>query len=413
MHVGTHSDQIAERRTAAPLSAPLLVWLVGLLVLVTTVAHAGPPERAAASHRLAVKYYQRGDIEKALEAWREADRLDPSWKYAFNIASALIELDRPAEAWEANRRALRYGVPSAQKTVVDAQREKLEATLSQSHAWIELTVVPADAQVTRNGEPWLSPRMRWTAEPASELVIARDGYVTQTFRWGHPRGERTQKTVTLERKQKHGDLIVEGTPAGAVVKVRGAAVGTLPRYEGSWATDTYQVEVVLEGHTTWRDIVQIRANATARIRVVLEPAPIPKTTIVSSSDGDGNLAMTVAKWSTLGLAVASAATSGGLFGLAASTKGDLEELNEKARNQTISDYDAYRLTYEDKSRQYDRAEAAAWALLAVSIGATAATVTLFVLDAQEDEPDPEASFAPIVVPSAMPSGAAIHGIWRF
>lgn len=56
-------------------------------------------------------------------------------------------------------------------------------------------------------------------------------------------------------------LIVQGEPAGAVIMVDGADVGTLPRWEGTVRGGNHDVVVELEGYETFRSRTWVDANA--------------------------------------------------------------------------------------------------------------------------------------------------------
>jgi hypothetical protein len=376
--------------------------LIALALLMAPTALAGPPEEADALHKSAVKAYKAGQLKKALEYWRQAQALAPSWKYSFNIATVQKALGRPKDAWESNQRTLRYGVPEKYRKTVLQQREQLEERLLEGHAWIELTVVPADAMVTRNGVPWPPPRRVWTREPASVLSVARDGYEPVEERWEHPTGARYNRTVELVRRQKKGRLLVSGAPAGARIFLDGRPVGQLPEYEAALPEGRYELEVRADGYVPWRELVSIKATAPYTAEVQLQVDTTPQASLTDSGLGK----YMVGKWASLGLAAAALGLSGGLFAWASSESEDVEKLNNSVASGNI-DYGTYNSRYDKQHSEWQEPYISAWVMVAIGTAAAATSITLFVLDMDEDGAEP------IISPYWVPGGVGVSGHMKF
>ncbi len=166
--------------------------------------------------------------DEALALWARAEALAPQWKYAFNQASVLAFLGRPAEAWAACERARAHGVPPEHAGEVDAEQRRIEDVLLADHALLALTVEPADACVTLDGAPLAASGRAILRRATSRLVVAREGHATLDEPWAHPIGARTSRTVRLASLPLAASAATSGAaaPAGATGATRGSATPT-------------------------------------------------------------------------------------------------------------------------------------------------------------------------------------------
>jgi tetratricopeptide (TPR) repeat protein len=125
-----------------------------------------------------------------------------SWDHPsihFNLAVALVHLDRPLEAYDQLTRALAYGAApfDAERYAQALGYQKL---LAARLATLEVACAEPDADVRLDGEPLFRGPGRATRvlEPgAHELVATRPGYVTSSRALVLAAGARTLETLAL------------------------------------------------------------------------------------------------------------------------------------------------------------------------------------------------------------------------
>ena len=182
-----------------------LARLLALFSLCTLCMGAAPPEdeqAAAKLHDRAIRSYEKGETSVAIEHWREAERLHPHWKYAFNLASALTRTEQWLDAWQAFERLTSYAPPARFAGKVAELRALVRGNLLRTHAHIALSVEPEGAEVTRNSEPWKGPRAAWTTDEMSRLRVTHPGYVALERTWSHPKGGNRTLQLRLKKKPK-------------------------------------------------------------------------------------------------------------------------------------------------------------------------------------------------------------------
>jgi hypothetical protein len=138
----------------------------------------------------------------------------------------------------------------------------------------------------------------------AELLQADDAYV-----------ERHRATLLLAQEfvGRHlGTLLIEGQPEGAVVKVDGRSLGTLPLTRPlRLAVGSYQLEVTRPGYYPLQRPIHIGAGGTLRESLALAPlgeapAALERVAAVPSAAG----APRWLAWSLTGLAVGGAVATG-------------------------------------------------------------------------------------------------------
>ncbi len=267
--------------------------------------------------------WKQGRHDEAIELFRAAERLHPTAKYAYNLAFALHARKRMLEAWEALERVRTYGdLVGENSAKAEALRITVERTLLQTHAYISLEVAPAGARVSLDGAAWSPSIGRWIESGRSTLEVQAEGYVTQRLSWEHAIGARHARVVRLKR-----------IPEKPVV--------------------TRPIEKPV---------------------VVAKPPPPPSP----------SKAMTIAGWTTLGVGVALAASSGAAFASADTIATDLEALNSSAEALSgKGEYTDYRSHFESERARRDDAIAIGWTLVGVGVAAVAAGAVLLALDTDE------------------------------
>ena len=152
-------------------------WIVAASVCIASSAAAQQPTEgdkgsAKALMQSGLKLFAAKDYLGALAVFRDAYARFPSGKILLNIGTTLIKLDRPAEAANAYQRYL--DSPDADAAKKDEALRVL-AELDKKVAVLEVTVVPANAEVQLNTEDW---------RPAADVKRTRvmPGEITITAR---------------------------------------------------------------------------------------------------------------------------------------------------------------------------------------------------------------------------------------
>lgn len=372
----------------------------------TGLGREAPPasKQAAELHLRAVKEVGKGRFAHAIVAWEGAEALDPTWKYAFNLASVFAHEKHWLRAWDACQRARQRGVPEANLAALQGIEQVVGAGLLETHAWVELDVDPPDALVTRDGRPWPGPRREWTTVEADELTVSAPGFVSQSRRWVHQPGVRYHESVRLQPVPRLGEILVRGAPAGATVSIDGRPAGTLPdvRAEGI-APGPHDVLVEHPAHTRVVKAVTVVAGEVASLDVALDPVPVA---IVSPPIVAPRRDLRAWKWTATLTGTLAVATGAGLLGWSEKLAKDSQSLNE-----TASSWPDYDFRYEALSSDHDAAATSGYVLLGVGGALAVAGVVLFVLDREPgDVTEPSHT---TIVPAPLPGGAQITATMSF
>jgi hypothetical protein len=79
----------------------VVVCTVLLAPVSSFAAPADTQEKVAEDlHKKATAAYQSGKRSRAIELWRESQRLNPHWKYAYNLAHTLHDDGQGLQSWE-------------------------------------------------------------------------------------------------------------------------------------------------------------------------------------------------------------------------------------------------------------------------------------------------------------------------
>jgi tetratricopeptide (TPR) repeat protein len=231
-------------------------WLLLALLLQLPVASRAdsPRERAAQLLRAGNQLHDRGDYPGALQKYREAKNLYPSFKIDFNIGITLDAMGRSIEAAELLDRFLRRAASAADPAIVSAARRRLEglrhrlASLSVRCALRGATVAVNRAPVGQtplDGPIFVQPG-------AHRLEVRADGH------------EPFDSTFTLER----------GTDREIVVALRALALAPLqplpparppatPIYKRWWFWTV--IGVVVAGGVTGAVVATQRGEGSSRV----------------------------------------------------------------------------------------------------------------------------------------------------
>jgi hypothetical protein len=152
-------------------------WIVAAsIVCVASSAAAQPTEgdkgSAKALLQSGLKLFAAKDYLGALAVFRDAYARFPSGKILLNIGTTLVKLDRPAEAANAYQRYL--DSPDADAAKKDEALRVL-ADLDKKVAVLEVTVVPANAEVQLGTEDWrpAADVKRTRVMPGESTITAR------------------------------------------------------------------------------------------------------------------------------------------------------------------------------------------------------------------------------------------------
>jgi hypothetical protein len=151
-------------------------WLVVLVMLATTSAHAEPPATdkldAKALMQSGLKLYAAKDFLGALAVFKTAYARFASTKILLNIGTTLTKLDRKAEAANAYQRYLDAADSDRAK---HKEVKKVLGELDAAVAVLELSITPGEAELQINDEDWApaASESRHRVAPGPVTVRAR------------------------------------------------------------------------------------------------------------------------------------------------------------------------------------------------------------------------------------------------
>lgn len=179
--------------------------LAGLLVLAHGSAHAQPAAPPPSANKVdakalmqsGLKLFEARDYLGALAVFKDAYARFPSAKILINIGTTLKELGRDAEA--ANAYQTYLDAPDADP----AKRATIEGIITgidKTVGKLEISVMPADAEVQINSDDWLpaAKAKRYRVAPGSFTVNARkDKFQSEAKQAQITRGEIATISLTL------------------------------------------------------------------------------------------------------------------------------------------------------------------------------------------------------------------------
>ena len=387
------------------------VRIVGALVLTLVLgsgAMAGEPRSPRPAERLhdaAVGAYRAGRLRQAIELWRDALRLEPVWKYAYNLANTLYEADDGLEAWQALKQAEALSPPEKYLGQVVELGTKVRALLYKDHALLVLTValegaaapdgVPRDPPVgwvvKRDGAPWDAPFEAWVAAPETVIEVAAPGFVPRREVVKTPVGERVALTIALAPVPAApvvGVLAVDYRPHGARVIVAGVERGVTPLML-ELPPGEIDITIAAAGFVERMVTGRVAAGAETRLEGELAPVVVPEVGPSLALPGWTSL---IGGGVLVGLGV-------GALVWADDTRDDLRALNADPG----TDFDVYSRRYDSLEGAFEDRRLASQVLIVGGGLAVVGGVVMLLLD--DGAPAPRESLR--LVP--VPGGAALLG----
>lgn len=258
-------------------------WTTGVTMLVLATLAAVPAQaqrrRAEATpdeaRRLffdGAQLFEEGDYEGALSSWQASYAARPEPVVQYNMALALRELFRYAEAVE----LLRAYLASA-SSIAPRRRESVEgaiAMLEDRIAPITLVVEPAGARIRVDGRdvgvaPLAGPLLLGAGR--RRLEVEADGYVTVSDEISVAGRMPRELTVRLAPRNEAGRLrLVASEPAGAELRIDGLDVGQAPT-ERELPRGGHVIEARAPGFQLYRASIELADRQELDLRVRLEP----------------------------------------------------------------------------------------------------------------------------------------------
>ena len=210
-----------------------------------------------------------------------------------------------------------------------------------------------------------------------------------------------------------GTLVLEVSEEGAEILIDGTLIGTSPIAARQVAAGPHDLRLRKKGFVEWAKRVDIQPRAATSERAILVPSRI----FVEEYES-GAVAYRAGAWATLGLAVASAGGSVGLYFAARSTADDNAAAHDAAQAAQVAgereefdrQNDKIRETEDDGKLQM----AFHYTLMGVGVAAAATSLVLFLVGDPPGKYDglvPEAGAT--VAPIAGPSGGGFIVTGRF
>ncbi len=240
---------------------------------------------------------------------------------------------------------------------------------------LELRVRPVGATVLVDGEPVGTSPLDGPVLAAAgprRVEARRAGYDPAHAEVTVRAGERVLVELTLARADPlpeavAGRLVVAASPDGARVLVDGGPFRGEPLPAGP-----HEVEVALEGHEPWHDVVTVAAGEVRRLEARLSPT-------AERLDAARRRALRAAGWATSGVAVAALASSLAVLLWNHGRFGDWEREAEALEDPAAEDRDRRRVDNALLLESIHDADVAGWTVLGLGVAALAASVACLVL----------------------------------
>lgn len=160
-------------------------------------------EEARQVYEQGVAAYEAREYERAIQLFKEADRLKPNAAFSFNIGIAYQDMGDSAMALRHYRDYLRLAPEASDRADVVSRVRKLEAQLQrQGVQQVTVLTTPGIAPISIDGRPvGLSP---WTGElpPGNhEVLVKREGYEVVQRAFDLPPNRAIDVSVTLVERE--------------------------------------------------------------------------------------------------------------------------------------------------------------------------------------------------------------------
>jgi len=210
---------------------------------------------------------------------------DDHWSYKWNTGSVGGRLDEGTyTVWVVSG-------PNDRSHLAEADYRTIGVTLGgpsisvdtpAQPGGMDLQSVPDGASLVVNGQyRGKTPFSLSDLSPATyNVTFSRFGYTDLTLNVPVTQGKITEVTATLQPET--GTLAVNSTPAGARVLFDGTDAGLSPVFVTNISAGNHTVMLEMEGYGTTTRQVSIPAGQAGTVEVVLEPVPVPATTVRSA-----------------------------------------------------------------------------------------------------------------------------------
>jgi len=226
-------------------------------------ARADEREIARAEFTLGQAADREGHYQEAIEHYQRANDKLPHPFTSFNIAVDFEKLGKPREAATWYRRYLAQITDAAEKAKTEALIEKLRTR----PGIVVVRTRPAGARIYVDGKPVGVTPYQTTLPGGLHLVgVVLDGQNEQRD-VSTEYGERQELDIRIRRGD--GQLVVTGSPPGALVTIDGEPAGTLPTTTNLEA-GRHHVHVSAYGLPAWDRDVDVRADDTVTLGVKLD-----------------------------------------------------------------------------------------------------------------------------------------------
>ncbi|MDX2094003.1 MAG: tetratricopeptide repeat protein [Kofleriaceae bacterium] len=197
----------------------LALAVAGLLLAAVPAAAETPPWSVGVSEA------QKKEAQKSLDAGnakfldqKYAEALEnykvavAAWDHPairFNMVRCLILLDRPVEASDNLKQALKYGAAPLEDTVY-AEALSYDKLLASQIADLSVTCKQAGVKITLDGQPFATcpaAESRRVAPGSHQVVGTKQGYLTRTVEVVIVGGKRDQVTLDLDPIEKAARVV--------------------------------------------------------------------------------------------------------------------------------------------------------------------------------------------------------------
>jgi outer membrane receptor for ferrienterochelin and colicins len=275
------------------LFASLIAFLYPAFVL---AAESSAPLAASGQADEAEFYFLRGNrayqdkrFEDALSAYYLSNRLVPNRNVQFNIARCLDRMGRYDEAYRAWSSLSEQALPEKEKKAVQDAIDQLRPHL----ALLVVESSPPGATIYAGrrdlGALGTTPKSLALTPGMTKILLEHDGYRPVELAAEPARGQQVKLSAVLERI--YGQVEIRRVPQTAEVR-RDFIDGALLR-QGPGPAQVVPGPLVLfvsaPGYQTARVLVDVPADASLPVDVLLSPAMAPSGTVVIRSNITGAL----------------------------------------------------------------------------------------------------------------------------
>ncbi|MEC9072638.1 MAG: PEGA domain-containing protein, partial [Myxococcota bacterium] len=250
----------------------LALGLFSLILMCATTAHGEDDSAARAEAETLVengiRFARSGDFNGAIDQFEAALKLYPSAEIMHSLARAHEEAGHLSKAHSWFEKALST---TPNYLYAEDARERIyaiESRLRKTHALLHIRSTPAQARVSisageHKARHLVTPVSWWVPAGAVRLSGERSGFEPRDQDVTVQAGEVRTVELVLTPIQAKGFVTVTASEVGAVVKVDGQKVGTIPLGTLTLTEGTHIIEVQGADGSTMTRTVTIIANEAA------------------------------------------------------------------------------------------------------------------------------------------------------